>query len=256
EAAETRALAAAARTRLQLLGLSPADFAHAGAGPLRIVLRAPADGIAAEIAVREGETVAPGQLLFRLESATTIWLEARVPPVQAAALASGADVSAEIAGEASARAARIDAVLPDVDPATRTRRVRIVLANADGRLAAGQFAEVRLQGGAAEDHVWLASEALIADGREARVILRDGAGRFRPQRVQTGRVVDARTEILAGLSGGEEVVVSGQFLIDSEASLAGLLTRLDTEAEAAAPPPHRHDGHDRREGHDPHGEQR
>lgn len=238
--ADARALATAARERLQLLGLSPADLRDSGKGPLRIVLRAPADGIAAEIAVRDGDTVAPGQLLFRLESATSIWLEARVPQIQAAALHNGASATVEVAGEASARTARIDAVLPEVDAATRTRRVRLVLENSDHRLAAGQFAQVRLQGEAA-DGVWLASEALITDGVEARVILRDDAGRFRPQRVRTGRVVDTRTEILGGLDGGEEVVVSGQFLVDSEASLAGLLTRLQPEsAEPAAVPAHRH----------------
>ena len=243
---QTRALAAAARTRLQLLGLSAADIGSAADGPLRIVLRAPADGVAAEIAVRDGETVTPGQLLFRLESATSVWLEARVPQNQAAALQRGNAASITIAGEPAPRTATIDAVLPEVDAATRTRRVRLVLANADGRLAAGQFAEVRLQGAAAEDSVWLPSEALIADGAEARVILRDEAGRFRPLRVRVGRVVGTRTQILDGLAGGEEVVVSGQFLIDSEASLAGLLTRLDAESAAPAESP---------PAHHPHGEQ-
>ena len=242
---ETRALAAAARSRLELLGLSPADFGNTADGPLRIVLRAPADGIAAEIAVREGETVTPGQLLFRLESATSIWLEARVPQNQAAALTSGATAAVTIAGEPAPRRARIDAVLPEVDAATRTRRVRIVLANPDRRLAAGQFAEVRLQGAAPTESVWLPSEALITDGAEARVILRDDTGRFRPQRVRTGRVVDTRTEIVDGLAGGEDVVVSGQFLIDSEASLSGLLTRLDAESppKPASSSPDQHHRH-------------
>ena len=72
----------------------------------------------------------------------------------------------------------------------------------------------------------LPTEALIATGADSRVIVQDPDGSFRPVRVRTGRSGDGRTEILAGLAGGERVVVSGQFLIDSEASLSGALERL------------------------------
>ena len=77
-------------------------------------------------------------------------------------------------------------------------------------------------------------EALIATGEEARVIVAEGAGRFRPQRVRTGSSSGGMTQILAGLEGGEQVVVSGQFLIDSEASLSGLLQRLPPAAPVDA----------------------
>ena len=70
------------------------------------------------------------------------------------------------------------------------------------------------------------ASAVIADGLSTRVIVQDASGRFVPTAVRTGRSGGGRTEILEGLRGGERVVVSGQFLIDSEASLSGALDRL------------------------------
>jgi len=70
------------------------------------------------------------------------------------------------------------------------------------------------------------SSAVIADGAQTRVIVQDATGAFRPVVVRMGRSSAGKTEILAGLSGGERVVVSGQFLIDSEANLSGALERL------------------------------
>ena len=104
------------------------------------------------------------------------------------------------------------------------------------------FADLQFTGaeGAAQ-HPLLPDEALIATGTDARVIVALGEGRFQPVRVTTGRSAGGRTEILSGLSGGEKVVVSGQFLLDSEASLSGALGRLSTDAPVAPDP---HAGHD------------
>jgi membrane fusion protein, copper/silver efflux system len=133
----------------------------------------------------------------------------------------------------------LDAVLPEVDPTTRTQSVRVVVPNPDGRLAAGAFAEVELDSPDDAERVWIPSEALIQTGHESRVIVKQADGSFRPVRVATGRQVDERTEIVAGLVGGEAVVVSGQFLIDSEASLSGALSRLEPAPDTAhAPGPH------------------
>lgn len=101
-----------------------------------------------------------------------------------------------------------------------------MLRNPHGQLAAGMFADVTLQPAAAPRVPLIPSEALIATGDDSRVIVATGAGHFMPVRVRTGRSGGGRTEILSGLSGGERVVVSGQFLVDSEASLSGALQRL------------------------------
>ena len=126
-----------------------------------------------------------------------------------------------------------DALLPQVDPASRTQRARIVLRNPQGRLAPGMFAQVRIESRGTRPLPLVPNEALIATGDDSRVIVRAADGSFVPVRVRTGRSSEGRTEVLAGLAGGEQVVVSGQFLIDSEASLTGALQRLAAPAPAA-----------------------
>lgn len=226
---EARQLQAAARSRLQLWGINPAQVSTRD-GPPRIVLHAPADGVLAEVAVREGETVTPGQLLFRLNATDTLWLEARLPQGSAGRLKAGDTAQVLVSGASEPMEGTIEAVLPEIDLATRTQSVRVLVPNPDGTLAAGAFAEVVLQSAASEARPWIPSEALIMTGRESRVITKSAQGTFLPVAVTTGRQADERTEILSGLAGGEEIVVSGQFLIDSEASLSGLLSRLEPTA--------------------------
>jgi len=249
--AEAKSLREAARARLLQLGLGDADLR---AGHSGIVVRAPAAAVVLDVAVREGESVEAGQLLFQLNTSETLWLEARLPQAVAGRLQPGAAVEVHVdAVPGSSFAATLETLLPDVDPATRTQAARIVLDQADPRLAAGQFAEVVLYPPAAEPRPLLPSEALILTGRDARVIVQDEDGGFRPVRVRTGRQVGERLEILDGLEGGETVVVSGQFLIDSEASLSGALSRLgaveasgeptDSDATADEPTDHGHHTH-------------
>ena len=223
---EARSVRAAAAARLRLLGLSEAD-ARAGASP-RVLLRAPADGVLAEILVRAGDNVAPGQAMFRLNATDEVWLDARLAQGSAAGIVPGMPVQVRVAtfpGETFD--GRVDLLLPELDPSTRTQAVRIVLDNRDGRLAAGMFADAVLKTSDDRRLPWIASEALIVSGRDARVIVADAADRFRAVRVRAGRQAAGRTEILEGLKGGERVVVSGQFLLDSEASLSGALHRVD-----------------------------
>jgi Cu(I)/Ag(I) efflux system membrane fusion protein len=237
ESSGGKGLQAAARSRLALLGLTPGDLRAAGAGVPRIVLRAPADGVLGDIAVRAGDTVMPGQMLFRLNATHSLWLEARVPQAQAGLLRAGAAAEVTVSAfPSTAFAGTVEAVLPEVDTATRTQTVRIVLANPDGTLAAGMFADAVLQSSSDQRWPWIPSEALILTGRDARVIVKQADDSFVPVRVKPGRQIGDRTEILHGLAGGENVVVSGQFLIDSEASLSGALSRLD-EADPATTSP-------------------
>jgi len=236
ESAGGRELQAAARSRLRVLGLTASDVRPASDGVPRIVLRAPADGVLADIAVRAGDTVMAGQLLFRLNATDSIWLEARVPQAEVGALQPGAAAEVRVSAfPGTAVTGTVEAVLPQVDAATRTQSVRIVLPNPDGKLAAGMFADAVLRATDDRRGPWVPSDALILTGRDARVIVQDGDGGFRPVRVQIGRQVGERTEILDGLVGGEAVVVSGQFLIDSEASLSGALSRLDQSSDDEVP---------------------
>jgi len=129
----------------------------------------------------------------------------------------------------------VEALLPDIDAATRTQHARVVLDNPNETLAPGMFAELQLQSGGSRSYPLVPDEAVIATGTSTRVIVAEADGRYRPVAVRTGLSSDGKTEILAGLRGGEHVVVSGQFLIDSEASLSGALERMPPATTEAKP---------------------
>src|SRR5205085_11749314 len=124
------------------------------------------------------------------------------------------------------------AILPQAEAQSRTDPARIELANPRGRLRPGMFATVQF-GGLEQPALLVPSEAVIRTGRRTLVMLAEPGGRFRPAEVQTGREANGRTEVLAGLSEGEKVVASGQFLLDSEASLSGVEARPVSAPKAA-----------------------
>jgi Cu(I)/Ag(I) efflux system membrane fusion protein len=221
--AEARSLQAATGGRLRALGL-PAGAKVDARGA--IVLTALAAGVVSEIAVREGQAVGGGMPLLRLNGTRTVWVEASLPPSVVGSATSGTPVEVSVdALPGTSFTGRIEALLPQVDMGTRTQRARIVLDNPEGRLAPGQFVQVALRPQASADAVLVPSGAVIEDGTQARVIVLID-GRFVPVAVRTGGSGGGMTAILGGLSGGERVVASGQFLIDSEANLSGALERM------------------------------
>ncbi|HEX7111780.1 MAG TPA: efflux RND transporter periplasmic adaptor subunit [Mizugakiibacter sp.] len=223
---DARMLRAAARERLRALGLDDAQIAGGRDGDPRVVVRAPADGVVAELPVREGERVDAGMPILRLNGLDRVWVEADVPQAEAGSVAAGAPAIATVNALPGERfGGRVESLLPDVDLKTRTQRVRVVLDNPQHRLAPGMFAEVRIDAAAGAAHPLVPDEALIATGDDTRVVLAVDGG-YHVVRVHIGRSADGMTEVLDGLTGGERVVVSAQFLIDSEASLSGALQRL------------------------------
>jgi Cu(I)/Ag(I) efflux system membrane fusion protein len=225
---EGRALHAASDGRLRALGL-PAGARSDGRGS--IVLTAPVSGVVSEIGVHEGQAAIAGMPLLRINGTHSVWVEASLPPGTRAGARTAVQESTDaLPGEFFT--GTIDALLPQVDAGTRTQRARIVLDNPEGKLAPGMFVQVALQPSATRDTVLVPTAAVIADGTQTRVIVQGDAGRFAPVIVRTGHSAGGMTEILAGLSGGEKVVASGQFLIDSEANLSGALERLGAKDDA------------------------
>jgi Cu(I)/Ag(I) efflux system membrane fusion protein len=223
QSGSARALAAAAQARLRTLGL-PAG-AHADGGG--IVLTAPVAGVVSEIGVREGQAMPAGTLLFRINGIDTVWLEAALPQASSVGIRAGTPVEAQVdAHPGRVFKGQVETLLPMIDPASRTRRARIVLANPDGVLAPGMFAQLALQPGDGGEVPLVPTDAIIGAGEQARVFVFDDNDRFRPVAVRMGRSSGGSTEILAGLRGGERIVASGQFLVDSEANLSGALERL------------------------------
>ena len=231
---DAQALRAASRQRLQALGLTAQDIASAREG--RVTVHAPRAGVVTTLAVRAGQQVNAGQTLMTLDDPSTVWVEAALPQAAAATVRVGTPVSVRAAAVPGREFhGRVETLLPDLDATTRTQRARIVLANPDHALSPGMFVDVMLQPPAGPAVPVVPNDAVIATGDTApRVIVAEGDGRFRPVTVRLGRSAGGYTAILGGLAGGERVVVSGQFLIDSEASLSGALQRLQTSEPAPA----------------------
>jgi membrane fusion protein, copper/silver efflux system len=201
----------------------------------RITLVAPVGGVVVELAAREGMTVTPGAMLFRINGLGTVWANAEVPESQAVWLRPGAKVRAKSpAVPGAVFEGKVQALLPEVNPATRTLKARMELANAGGRLAPGMFVTMTFTDTPTAKALVVPSDAVIQTGKRTVVMLAETDGHFRPVDVEPGIESGGRTEIKRGLAAGQHVVVSSQFLIDSEASLRGLESRLNAEPPAAA----------------------
>ncbi len=227
DSADARALQSAAHNRLLVLGMDESQIAGLRGGNPRVVLRAPADGVVSTLDVRQGQRVQAGMSLMTVNGLDSVWVEAAIPQEQAAGVVPGNRVVATVSSfPGETFDGEVESLLPNLDIGTRTQMARIVLDNPGHRLAPGMFADLQFASAAGESHPLVPEEALVASGKNARVIVAEDEGRFRPVRVVTGRSAGGKTEIIKGLAGGERVVVSGQFLIDSEASLSGALDRL------------------------------
>ncbi|MDB5980775.1 MAG: efflux transporter, family, subunit [Pseudomonas sp.] len=216
----------ASRERLRLLGMPAGVIEQVSktrkARPLQ-TLTTPMAGELQALDVRAGMAVAVGQNLARINGLSKVWLDTSIPETQAASVAVGAQVVATLSAyPAQPLKGRVIALLPSADSQTRTLTLRSELPNPDGKLHPGMFASVRLSDGAQTPVLSMPSEALIRTGKRTLVMLAEGEGRYLPKEVQVGRESDGRVEVLGGLEEGQQVVTSGQFLLDSEASLQGL----------------------------------
>jgi membrane fusion protein, copper/silver efflux system len=228
-------LAQAARQRLMLLGMSEAQVAvveREGKVANRFTMAAPISGVIAELGVREGSTVTPGMTLFRLVDLSTVWVNAEVPEAQASWVTPGASVEARVqAYPGRAFEGRVGAILPEVSAATRTVRTRIEVPNPDAILKPGMYATISFRQGKKAQSVLVPSEAVIRTGTRDVVIVALGEGKFRAAQVELGFESGGQSEIRKGLQAGDKVVLSGQFLIDSEASLSATVARLEGTQE-------------------------
>ncbi len=232
-AAGDTALIDAARQRMRLLGMSEPQIARVDSGNAvqpRITLTAPSSGVVDELIAREGMSVTPGMTLARINGLATVWALAELPESQAALVRAGSAVEARSPGVPGAVfRGTVQAMLPEVNAATRTLKARVQLANPGGLLVPGLFVTMQFMDERAETAVLIPTEAVIQTGRRAVVMLAEADGRFKPVDVETGRESGGQTEVKRGLTVGQRVVVSSQFLIDSEASLKGVEARLNSE---------------------------
>lgn len=233
---EVEGLEQAAMTRLRLLGMREGEVAalrRSGQASPRVGIYAPSAGVVTELNVREGGQTLPGTDLMRVADLSTVWLIAELPERDVARIKPGDPAEANFESlPGTILRGRVAYLYPTLDERSRTVRVRIELPNGRGQLRTGMFARVQLAG---EGRRVLAvpTESVIATGTRKIVIIKEGET-FRPAEVETGMEQDSKTEIIRGLAADETVVASGQFLIDSEASLRGVLARLSLPQDDSA----------------------
>jgi Cu(I)/Ag(I) efflux system membrane fusion protein len=188
---------------------------------------APQDGIVSDLKVREGGFVMPAAPIVDLVDLSTVWLIVDIFERQADWVKVGNKAEAVLAFIPDKTwEGTVDYIYPSLDPKTRSLQVRIRFDNPDEALKPNMYADVKIFAAPKRDALSVPREALIRTGDGDRVILALGEGRFKPAAVRPGMETTDRVEILEGIEEGEDVVVSSQFLIDSESSLRAALMRM------------------------------
>jgi rubrerythrin len=240
------ALARSARRKFELWDIAEEDVAAiARSGEVRRALpvRSPRTGFVLHKNVVEGARVPAGEDLYRIGDLSRIWVTAEVYEFDAPWVEVGQPAQMELSYEqGKVREGRVAYIYPTLNEVSRTLTVRLEFENPDMRLKPGMFATVYIQFRRVDDVLAIPSEAILDSGRRKIVFVAVGEGRFEPREIVTGLTGDRHiTEVLSGLAAGEEVVVSGQFLLDSESQLQEairkMLARRAGGSEAAEPRP-------------------
>jgi Cu(I)/Ag(I) efflux system membrane fusion protein len=217
-----------ARQRLENLGVPPeviAEIERSRKVPLTINWSAPRDGILLERNVSDGMRMAAGDSLFRLADISTIWVLADLPERELAAVRIGAPATVRLRGRPETTfEGRVSVVYPQIAEATRTAKIRIEIANREGMLLPNMYADVEIGSGDVAPQLAVPDSAVIDSGTRRVVILDRGQGRFEPREVKLGRRGDGMVAITEGVSEGDRVVVSANFLIDAESNLKAALS--------------------------------
>jgi Cu(I)/Ag(I) efflux system membrane fusion protein len=225
------ALTDASAGRLRALGLDATTIERlrtTGKAAERVTYYAPEDGVVTMLGVREGALAEPGMSAITLVPISRLWVVAEVPEADAARVYEAAAATLSFPALPGKQVqARVLELLPQLNEATRTLQVRLELDNPGRRLAAGMLADVTIHGAGGGESLLVPTEALIRTGRAERVIVALGNGRFVARDVTSGRESGEEIEILSGLAPGEQVVVSGQFMIDSESQVRSSLRRYE-----------------------------
>lgn len=233
---------ASVRQRLRSLGMQPGVIARIEKNRSlieRVPVYAEDGGLVTELTVREGDYVTAGSPVLRLQSYSDVWIMAQIPEGDLPLVRTGLAVTLSFPSAPDvASDGKIGFIYPEIDSRTRTARVRIEVENAAGLLRPGAYADIRMDLGG-EPRLTVPTEAVLRDSAGARVVIALGEGRFESRDVRTGASAGGHTEIIAGLNEGELVVASGQFLLDSEASLREGLAKMQaprgTSADISTP---------------------
>jgi Cu(I)/Ag(I) efflux system membrane fusion protein len=225
--AGVRAIVAGAIRRLRNWNISEEQIAtlrRTGRVNQRMVITAPAAGIVMEKPALEGMRIMPGDMLYRIADLSQVWVVAEVFERDLHLIRQGQSVRVTVNAHPEAEfTGTVDFVYPSLTAATRTARVRIAVPNPDRLLLVDMYANVEIRSTLAEQAVMVPDSAVLDTGQRQYVLVQRGEGRFQPRPIEVGLRADGYAQVLSGLAAGEPVVVSANFLIDSEANLRAAL---------------------------------
>lgn len=228
---ENPRLLKAAEDRLRALQISDAfikDLKKTRRVRQTLTFYAPQSGVIDNLNIREGFFVKPGTTLMSIGNLDEVWVEAEVFERQASLVESGLPVTMTLDYlPGRVWQGKVGYVYPTLDAKTRTAGVRLRFENADGLLKPNMFAQVTIHAEGDDSVLMIPREAVIRTGKQDRVVLAKGEGRFKSVAVGLGRIGDEYVEVVKGLDEDEEVVTSAQFLLDSESSKSSDFSRLD-----------------------------
>jgi len=231
-----KSLISATKERLSALGISSKQIRNLQkTKKVRQIISvySPQDGVVSHFPVRDGMFVKPSQDVMTLADLSSVWLLAEVFERQAEWVEVGQPAEVTLSYiPGRVWKGEVEYIYPTLDAKTRTLKVRLRFDNPDEKLKPNMYANVKIFGGAKENTIVIPLEALIRTGREDRVIIALGDGRFQARSVKAGIESGEFVEILEGLDANETVVTSGQFLIDSEASMRASLNRMEDPQDA------------------------
>jgi len=238
-ASDNRILRKASAERLDALGVTASEIARLEqerqASHLVSVF-AESAGYAADLGAREGVYITPATDVMSIAQLDQVWVQVEVFERQASWIETGQQAEVELDYlPGRSWQGTVDYVYPELDPQTRTLKVRLRFDNKARVLRPNMFARVTIFGSETAPVVHVPREALIRGGAVDRVVLALGDGRFRAQPVDIGIESGDRVEIRAGVGEGDLVVTSGQFLIDSESNIDAALARMDADAGKRLP---------------------
>ena len=220
----------ASRDRLAALGLTEGDIARLDrerAVKQRVRVFAESDGVVADLGVREGMFVTPATEVMSVAQLDKVWIVAEVFERQSAWVEPGQQAAVQLDYlPGTTLRGTVDYVNPELDPKTRTLKVRLRFDNEGAKLLPNMFARVVIEGMPIRNIVHVPREAVIRGGTSSRVVVDIGDGRFESRKVLIGIESGDRVAIRRGLKEGERVVISAQFLIDSESNIESALERM------------------------------
>jgi Cu(I)/Ag(I) efflux system membrane fusion protein/cobalt-zinc-cadmium efflux system membrane fusion protein len=235
------ALARSARRKFKLWDVSDREIeAIAKSREVRrtLAIRSPRTGFVLQKNVVEGARVMAGQDLYQIGDLRRIWVTAEIYEFDAPWVEVGQPAQMELSHEeGKVYEGKVAYIYPTLNAVSRTLTVRLEFENPDIRLKPGMFATVYIQYRRVDDVLAIPTEAILDSGRRKIVFVSAGDGRFEPSEIVTGLVGDRHmTEVLSGIEEGEEIVVSGQYLLDSESQLQETIRKmLDRRAGRGEP---------------------